>query len=96
MKMFISARLNEAAAKHEGIAKAVTNAAQRFIAGDWGHAPEEDKKANDRALLARRGHVLGRYKSLHGDLYINLEFGETEDDDTAVIMYRNEYKGAHV
>lgn len=72
MKMFISARLNEAVAKHEGMAKAVTDAAQRFIAGDW-------------------GHVLGRYKSLNGDLYINLEFGETEDDDTAVIMYRDEY-----
>lgn len=91
MKMFITARLNEAVAKHEGMAKAVTEAAQRFIAGDWGHVPEEDKKANDRDLLARCGHVLGRYKSLDGDLYINMEFGATEDDDTAVIMYRDEY-----
>lgn len=91
MKMRITTRLNEAVAKHEGIARAVTSAIERFISGDWGDVPEEDKKANDRDLLARCGHVLGRYKSLDGDLYINMEFGDTEDDDTAVIMYRDEY-----
>lgn len=91
MRVHITARLNEAVAKYEGMAKAVTKALERFIAGDWGDVPEEDKQANDRDLQNRCGHVLGRYKSLDGDLYINLEFGETEADDVALIMYRDEY-----
>lgn len=91
MKMYITSRLNEGVAQHEGMAKAVTKAAERFLAHDWGTVPDADKLQNDRDLAARCGHVLGRYKSLNGDLYINLEFGETPADDVAVIMYRDEY-----
>lgn len=91
MKMYITSRLNEHVAQHEGMAKAVTKAAERFLAHDWGTVPEADKLQNDRDLAARCGHVLGRYKSLNGDLYINLEFGETPADDVALIMYRDEY-----
>lgn len=91
MKWRITAKLNDDVAQHEGIAINVTQAVERFAAGDWGDVPAEDKEANDRDLATRCGHVLGRYKSLNGDLYINMEFAEDPADDTAVIMYRYEY-----
>lgn len=88
-KFYMTAFLNEQVARSEDMAKAVTSAVQRFNSGDWGKVPEADKEANNADLEARCGHVLARYDSPMGDIYINLDF--YTDEETAVIMFASEY-----
>ena len=89
---FITRQLNEDVANDEAMAKAVYAALERFTAGDWGNLCQEDKDANDADLEARDGHVLARYETPKGDIYINLVFDEPSiQSDAATIMYCNEY-----
>lgn len=81
--------LNYRVAESEEMAKAVTEALKRFVACDWGKVNQEDKEANNRDLVNREGHVLARYDSPEGDIYINLEF--SEDENIACIMFVDEY-----
>lgn len=89
---FITRRLNDDVAENEEMAKAVYAALGRFNAGDWGEVPQEDKEANNADLAARDGHVLARYHTPNGDIYINLVFDEPSiNSDAATIMYCEEY-----
>ena len=83
--------LNDAIADNEETAQAVHEAIRRFYAGDWGELEQEDKDANDRDLKERDGHVLGKYGTPAGNIYINLEFYEEEPKDIACIMFCNEW-----
>lgn len=71
--------------------EAYLDATRRFMAGDWGELCQEDKDANDADLANRDGHVLGKYHTPDGDMYINLEFHDDEDTDYACLMFCNEY-----
>ena len=71
--------------------KAFLKAIERFRNGDWGELCQEDKDANDSDLANRDGHVLGRYKTPSGDIYINLEFHDESKEDLACLMFCNEY-----
>lgn len=89
---FITRRLNDDVAEREDVAKAVYDALRRFNMGDWGKVPDEDKEANNADLRARDGHVLARYETPTGDIYINLVFDEPSiQSDAATIMYCEEY-----
>jgi len=89
---FITRQLNEDVANDEEMAKAVVSALQRFHAGDWGDVPDEDKAANNQDLADRDGHVLAKYPTPNGNIYINLVFDEPSiNADAATIMYCNEY-----
>ena len=88
-QFYMTAFLNEQVAKSEDMARAVTEAVQRFNNGDWGKVPEADKEANNADLQARCGHVWARYDSPDEDICINLEFHP--DHDIAVVMFRSEY-----
>ena len=67
------------------------NAIGRFTRGDWGELGQDDKDANDSDLQARDGHVLGKYHTPAGDIYINLEFHDELPQDYACLMFCNEY-----
>lgn len=86
-KFGITATVNEAVAKSEKMSKAVYEAVARFVNFDFGKVPEEDSKRNAEDWLNRDGHILGRYSTPEGDIYINLEFAEIPEEDTAVILY---------
>lgn len=91
-QLLITRQLNEDIAKSEEMAKAVYNAIERFNNCDWGNLPEEDKTANNTDLLNREGHVLAKYETPNGDIYINLVFDDPEGEkDSALLMYCNEY-----
>ena len=87
----ITRGLNEAVAENEETAKAVYEAIRRFNAGDWGELVQDDKDANDSDLQNRDGHVLGKYHTPDGDMYINLEFHDDEPQDIACLMFCHEY-----
>lgn len=89
---FITRRLNDDVAENKDIAKAVYSAAQRFYNCDWGDLCQEDKEANNRDLADRDGHILGKYSTPNGNIYINLVFDEPSiQSDAATIMYCDEY-----
>ena len=91
-QLFITRQLNEDVANDESVAKAVYAAIERFNNMDWGDLCQEDKDANNQDLKDRDGHVLARYKTPKGDIYINLVFDEPSiHSDAATIMYCNEY-----
>lgn len=71
--------------------RACMEAIKRFNAGDWGELVQDDKDANDQDLKNRDGHVLGKYHTPAGDIYINLEFHDEEKTDYACLMFCNEY-----
>ncbi len=88
----ITRQLNDDVAESRKMANAVFNALRCFSNGDWGKIDQEDKDANNADLEARDGHVLGRYSTPKGDIYINLVFDEPSlQSDVAVIMYCDEY-----
>lgn len=86
----ITRRLSEAADKNADILAAVNAAVSRFCNEDWGNIDQEDKEANKADLTARDGHVLARYETPAGDIYINLEFLLPEEN-IACIMFCEEY-----
>lgn len=89
---FITRRLNDDVAESEEMAKAVYEAAQRFHNGDWGDLCQEDKDANNQDLADRDGHVLAKYATPNGNIYINLVFDEPSiQSDAATFMYCDEY-----
>ena len=91
-QLLITARLNNDVAEDKETAQAVFEAVRRFNAGDWGKMPDEDKEANNNDLRAREGHVLARYETPNGDIYINLTFAaDPGEEDTALVMYCGEY-----
>ena len=89
---FITSRLNSVVADDTPTAKAVTKACMRFASGDWGEICAEDKLYNNQDLSSREGHVLGRYHTPRGDIYINLVFDDPSmQSDIATIMFCEEY-----
>lgn len=88
-KFYITASLNRRVSEDIDMLKAVTAAVKRFMRNDWGNVPEEDHAANNYELAHRCGRVLAKYFTPEGDIYINMDIGETED--TAVIMFTHEY-----
>ena len=87
----ITKELFHAGEKNPETERAFIKAIDRFKAGDWGELCTEDKDANDADLKARDGHVLGKYHTPDGDIYINLEFYDDEPQDVACLMFCNEY-----
>ena len=67
--------------------KAYLEAIRRFNTG----VVQDDKDANDSDLQNRDGHVLGKYHTPDGDMYINLEFHDDEPQDIACLMFCHEY-----
>ena len=91
-KLYMTKSVNNAVADNEDVAKAVYDAVRRFGAGDWGLVPDEDKQANDIDLQNRDGHVLARYDTPSGDIYINLTFDDPSiNSDVAMIMFCEVY-----
>lgn len=72
-------------------AEEVRAAAEKFALADFGEISPEDAAANLSDINARSGHAIGRYKTTGGDIYINLDFNDSEPTDRAMIMYVYEY-----
>ncbi len=60
-------------------------ALDQFKYCDWGDLCEEDKILNDQDLKEQQGHVIGRYYTTKGDIYI-----ETKDYKNVIIMFVEE------
>lgn len=91
-QLFIFGTLQHDVSRDEDIKKAVFEAVDRFNRGDWGNLDPEDKEANNDDLRRRDGHVLARYTTPGGDIYINLIFDEPSmKADCATVTYCGEY-----
>lgn len=86
----ITSNLNDRLAYNPAMVKAVEMAVKQFTACNWGIIPEEDKEANNSDLQARDGHVLGKYETPEGNIYINMEFWP-DNKNKALIMFCDEY-----
>lgn len=87
MRLLFTRAVNDEIADDEEMAKAVTDALRAFVHGDYGLVCEEDAEANRRDLESKCGHVLGRYGTPHGDIYINREL----PGDDVVVMHPEEW-----
>lgn len=87
----ITRGLHQAGQENPEVEKAYIEAVRQFERGEWGLLGPEDIQANDNDLTARDGHVLGKYGTPAGPIYINLEFDDTQPEDTACLMFCSEY-----
>ena len=87
----ITRALHQAGAENPEVEKAFIEAVRQFERGEWGLLTQDDIEANDADLQARDGHVLGKYATPAGNIYINLEFHDDEPQDYACLMFCNEY-----
>lgn len=56
---------------------------RRYLAGDWGDIPNEDKKMNDSAVKNNDDRIVARYN----DIYIITEY----DRSYTTILFTHEY-----
>ena len=87
----ITGTLYRAGQKDPDVEKAYIEAVKQFERGEWGILCQDDIDANDKSLANRDGHVLGKYGTPAGNIYINLEFHDDEPQDCACLMFCNEY-----
>lgn len=96
-QLYCTRRINDDVAENEEMAKAVYEAIARFNNNDYGEIPPEDIEANNKDLANQDGHILAKYPTPNGYIYINLQFNELINDDpeeyanAAMIMYPEEY-----
>ena len=64
----------------------ITNSIRRHISGDWGDLKQQDKEANDDAVI-NGGHILSAYIQDDVKIWINT----TADRTATVIMFPHEY-----
>lgn len=86
---YTTKEINEAITSSESMAEAVEQAIEQFNINEWGKVPEQDKEANKADLKAGCGHILGRYETPQGDIYIDMALDPEQAE--AVIMFCNEY-----
>ena len=90
--LYLTAQIDNDISERHDVAEAVKKALQRFNNCDYGKIGEEDTASNNRDLENETGHVLGRYGTPNGDIYINLIFDETgRGRHAATIMYCSDY-----
>lgn len=87
----ITRGLHQAGQENPEVEKAYIDAVRQFERGEWGLLCQDDITANDNDLAARDGHVLGKYATPAGNIYINLEFHDDEPQDYACLMFCHEY-----
>lgn len=87
----ITRALFRAGEKDKETEKAFMQAVERFKNGDWGELCQDDIEANNSDLANRDGHVLGKYNTPSGSIFINLEFHDELPEDYALLMFCNEY-----
>ena len=87
----ITRALHQAGQEDPEVEKAYIEAVRQFERGEWGLLGPEDIAANDKDLAERNGHVLGKYGTPAGAIYINLEFHDESPQDYACLMFCNEY-----
>ena len=87
-QVVITRRLNDAIEENEETRKEVYRALSRYLSGDWGDLPEEDKQLNNNAVAdPGRDRILARYNMIWGDIYIITEW----DRSYTTLMFCNEY-----
>lgn len=90
IRLNITSQLTDRMNNSKEMAKAVEEAVKRFAGHDWGILLQEDSEANYRALESKTGHILARYGTPEGDIFINFSFAE-DTEPTAFIMFCSEY-----
>lgn len=82
----ITTALNDIQNASPAVARQVSQAFSRFLKGDWGDMPDEDKNLNDDAL--RTGdRIVAKYGTVNGYIYIITE----HDRSCTTIMLAEEY-----
>ena len=91
IKLTITKKLNKALAYSPEMDTAINEAVFRFRDKDYGDIEPADIEANEKALAAREGYVLGKYPTPKGNIFINLNFHDELAEDIACLMFCEEY-----
>ena len=87
-EVVITRGLHNAVSENEDTMKEVYGALARYMGGDWGDLPAEDKEMNDNAVKAPGSdRILARYNLKFGDIYIITEW----DRSYTTLMFCSEY-----
>ena len=77
----------EACKSNWGFYKEVISALSKFLVNDWGDTCLSDKTTNNQAVEKRYGHIIAKYITSRGDIYVVTEI----DSTTITILFADEY-----
>lgn len=79
-------RINECMTRNAPFCEVISSALERYVRCDWGDLWEEDKRANEDALIDGE-RIFARYNSKYGAIYIITEW----DRSVTTILFADEY-----
>ena len=85
-QIVVTRGINSAIEGSEKFAQELQTALRKYITGDWGCLPNEDKASNEQATKDG-GRILGGYKTSKGKIWIITE----SDRSATTILFPNEY-----
>lgn len=85
-KFFMTGTVRDVASNNSQFARDVFAGLKRWVCGDWGVLGAEDKKANSADIKSGWGHVLGKYDTCRGSIYINQELAGDRNGAVLVLF----------
>lgn len=84
--LYKTAGIDHAINKDKNYYKELVSCFEKYLTGNWGDLCEEDKKANERAILNNE-RLLGAYLTSKGKIFIITEANRA----STTILFANEY-----
>ena len=85
-KVYMTSGINHAIDEDENYHKELINCFEKYLIGNWGDLCEEDKQANEDALINNE-RILAAYLTSKGKVYLITE----RDRSCTTILFASEY-----
>ncbi|MDY6375561.1 MAG: hypothetical protein SPL69_05535 [Succinivibrionaceae bacterium] len=89
-KLFMTRTVMDCASTNSQFARDVFAGLKKWVCGDWGELGDEDKEANSADIKSGWGHVLGKYDTCEGSIYINQELAG-DRSQAVVVLFPEEW-----
>ena len=89
-KLFMTRTVMDCASTNSQFARDVFAGLKKWVCGDWGELGDEDKQANSADIKSGWGHVLGKYDTCHGSIYINQDLAG-DRSQAVVVLFPEEW-----
>lgn len=89
-KLFMTRTVMDCASTNSQFARDVFAGLKKWVCGDWGELGDEDKQANSADIKSGWGHVLGKYDTCEGSIYINQDLAG-DRSQAVVVLFPEEW-----
>ncbi len=94
-KIMVTYRVNLASDSDTNFRRELWDILNRFRTCDFGLTDGDDELENLASVKSKMGHVLAKYNTTHGDIFVNTDFDVDEEDIAegalTTVMFVEEY-----